>query len=68
MSGRSRDTLQNVWSAFPDVRECWEDLPNVQKWSGHTLECLGVVGGPSLMSGNVGEAFLDVREWSGGLL
>ena len=27
MSGRSREE-------FSDVLECWEDLPNVWKWSG----------------------------------
>ena len=68
MSGRPSRMSGSGWEDFSDVRECWEDLPNVRKWSRHTPGCLGVVGGPSLMSGNVGEAFPDVREWSGGLL
>ena len=51
---------------FSDVRECWEDLPNVRKWSGHPPGCLGVIGSPSLMSLNGREFIPDVWERSGG--
>ena len=52
MFGSSWETLLNIWSAFPDVRECREDLPNVRKWSGDPLGCLGVDRRPSLIFGS----------------
>ena len=58
MSGSGRED-------FSDVLECWEDLPNVRKYSGHPLGCLGVIGNLSRMSGSGREALSDVRDWSG---
>ena len=61
MSGSGQEDFSDVW-------ECWEDLPNVRKWSGHPLGCLGVIGSPSLMSGNGREFIPDAWERSGGPL
>ena len=53
MSESGLETLLNVRESLPDVRE----------WSGVFLECPGVVGSPSWMSGSGRESLLNAWEW-----
>ena len=74
MSRSGLETLPNVreWSVGPPVRPgVVEALSDVRELLGGPLECLGVVGSPSQMSGsgrqilsNVQNALLDIQEWS----
>ena len=59
MSGSGWECIPNIWEWLRDPSRC----PGV---AGCPPGCPEVVGSPSLMSGNVREAHLDVCEWSGG--
>ena len=62
MSGSGQESLSDVQGPSWMSWSGWEALPNVQKLSGGTPGCPGVVLRPSSMSGYGREALPDVRE------